>query len=60
MLGMKTFHKIVMYQIELVFNTLQNLITLYITVYFIINKYELLFSFPSPLTLQQGGYFKYL
>ena len=57
---MKTFHKIVMYQIELVFNTLQDLITLYITVYFIINKYELLFSFPSPLTLQQGGYFKYL
>ena len=40
MLGMKTFHKIVMYQVKLVFNTLQDLITLYITVYFIIDKYK--------------------
>ena len=49
-----------MYQVKLVFNTLQDLITLYITVYFIIDKYKLLFPFTSPLTLQQGGYFKYL
>ena len=49
-----------MYQVELVFNTLQHLVTLYITVYFIINKYKLLFSFPGTLTFQQCGYFKYL
>lgn len=49
-----------MYQVKLVFNTLQDFITLYITVYFIIDKYKLLFPFTGSLTFQQCGYFKYL
>ena len=58
MTGMKAFHKVVMNQIELIFDAFQHFITLDVRVNFTIYNQKELLPFTGALPFQRGSHFE--